>query len=635
MQTEKDQADDMNEKLVKEVEKRDKAIQEAVSMIVMLEAKVNELSQEMSLLRRDITDGSLSSLGYATDFSEPPPRNPYLDIAKVEDEDKTMTRVPSFISEKSDMTETLRSVYLNSRGSAISLSPLTVKPWEVDAPEFDLASPTFSTLSQSSFPSVYGQLGEEKIPPFATDEPSSFDGVDRVLNGLRASRAPTVTPDHPNNHMIAMQRPPSAALRRIQPITDVIARSSPLQQLERLDSSFAKSETPRPQSRDATKLGPPTTSAAHKYAREQKREARRREMIDTSGGVRLHDQALPPTPDTMSTSTLRRYKNSDDTLALHQDSLSLRSKPSSGQTADYDGSTLDTDSGAPLDPTLYDPQSELKLRDFKGGSYFETQLGISRRVRSAGSSAPPHSRGNDWSSGSENGDADVRSLQSSDIWMRQGGMPDRDEGRISPDLFGFPTSGPKGDWAPDVLFGLNSLHPMGATLDPSNSQMPDLFAGSSGMFAAGPPPPPHRRSSLKAATGSRPPSAQDRAQSTSDASPGNAARRTRRSSEVSQARAGAQTPVQQRVRSPSQPGSGRKRSQYPPITGQPNPRNGLNRIWRRSFGSGSSKVEAAPDNAPDEVVTEVRDVNGASAIPPWIVFGCHGRGPFRSYTSAN
>ncbi|EHK47055.1 hypothetical protein TRIATDRAFT_180243, partial [Trichoderma atroviride IMI 206040] len=136
LEKEKRQTEEMNETLLDELEKRDKAVEEAVAMIVMLEAKVDQLLQERNMVLQVEQEGF---------FCRQDMEQKYL---------RAINRVPSFLSEKSENTENLRNVYLGVRGSALSLARVTEGNIEVDngatngpAP----GSPTLSVLSESSF----------------------------------------------------------------------------------------------------------------------------------------------------------------------------------------------------------------------------------------------------------------------------------------------------------------------------------------------------------------------------------------------------------------------------------------------------------------------------------------------------
>lgn len=590
----------MNDNLLNELEKRDKAIEEAVRMIVMLEAKVETLSQGASLAVPH--DG-----GPSTDFEEAPLRNPYLEIVHIDDGYNTVSRVPSFISEQTEQTETLRAVYLHARNSITGFSPLSTRNSGVSSrAEQDMASPTFSNLSQSSFPSIYGW--DEDTPRFRRTKDSAH--ITGLNHANRASR-----PESPDLHARKphsreptptqpWRQPATNPARQFQSTSDFVGQQSPLQKIEYMEPNSPRrgSAHPRGHDKDApTRTGSTRSSPGWRTRREQHREALRMGICENRAGVHFHEATLPPTPDTWSTSTLRRLKTSDETLSQPYEARSDQSRVGESQASPNVANTAEGSCGARLDAKRGQRRDEGRVREFMGGSYFEPQAHVSHRSRSAGSFVSPRPSGQDWNSESEDSDGgDGRSIGTSDIWMREGTRPPRDMGRISPDLFGFPVRGPQGDWALGAMFA-KSGRSEGVNLQRAPSQMHNgiLPTDLSGTMP-GPPPAPHRSSSRKAPKGSRPSSAQDHVMGQPGSPRARMARAAKRNSESCEARAAAQIPTQDRCPSPSQPGSSRKRSHYPPIAGQQNPRSGLNRILHRSFGSiaksksdgaGSSKYE--------------------------------------------
>ncbi|TLS21558.1 uncharacterized protein PpBr36_10375 [Pyricularia pennisetigena] len=94
--------EEVNDRLVQELEKRDDAIRDAVAMIVSLEATVEKLQKERDIIR---------SLSAETYDQLPEPEDP---------DEGAFTRMPSFINDPSAKTENLRNAYLAPRANTLS-----------------------------------------------------------------------------------------------------------------------------------------------------------------------------------------------------------------------------------------------------------------------------------------------------------------------------------------------------------------------------------------------------------------------------------------------------------------------------------------------------------------------------------
>lgn len=596
LESESKEMQDMNHKLMDELEKRDKAIEEAVAMIVSLEAKVDQLIKERNMVKQVETEGFYGSSEFDDRYETSPPAGDGADHEFGRREKAlTINRMPSFMSDNNLETENLRNVYLGVRGSVLSLRRVSGGPSEADNAMLNgLASPTLSVLSESSFVSVYGQKGGDTtiIPDF--DEPLTLPGADDTslrsdVDGAAKSaysekRQPPVIIHHQQHP--ATGRPVQRDQVQAQDWAQPDARSL-----------YSQTGGYYPQGRNMSK--------------EEKRASLRTVMTDNpinNGGVRIHhDHVLPPTPDTISSSMLRRFKNSNDTL--------------SGQQEANDNSW-----GAPLEPQdrllTPEPQAGVSLRDnappppahsASRQSSYNLDIGAHiSRPRSAGDTTTGSRRRRDsWHSD----DSDAKSLQSSvDIWIRQGSKPAA-EGRTSPDLFGFPTSASNGGgWATDALFDPKAVaRRLGAM--PSTDHMHDLLSLREALFSPNlPPPPPNRRSSLF----------------TSDQLGGNWStqldnnlRNLRRNSDAADLRHETRTPVQQKPQAPSS-----DKKNYPPNSWQA-PRSGINRLFRRSIDKGSTEcntcaVEEATVNSPEAPAWVARsgvvEADRSGATPPPIQF---------------
>lgn len=317
----------MNEQLVAELEKRDQAIEEAMSIIAALESRVERLEDERNAVRS--INGACDS-GYFSklhgdentqdrDRSTPKRCGGEDKVEQSGTPSRAVPRMPSFLSDQSEGADALRSLYMpddKGRGllSVPSLSQLNEENGNGERPEETdgMNSPRLSVLSESSFVSVYG---EKNLALEGLDLSDGAGGAS--LDGRRHRKSSSIEKwvdgrVHVNN--TAPKRVPSpkvANLRKGQfnSILDILeSPQSPLQVLER---TLKKNKG---------RLGPgyilngsmslDVRGANGGQERGTEREVLRRTEMTSFG--RQH--VLPPTPDTISTNTLRRYKNSNETL---------------------------------------------------------------------------------------------------------------------------------------------------------------------------------------------------------------------------------------------------------------------------------------------------------------------------------
>ena len=175
----------INDSLVKELEKRDEAVREAVEMIVDLEAK-NDALQIQTLDQRPSTHSDSGYGGLETpkvippssppDFQAPltplsarPAAAPY--TAR---QSNSRNRIPSFVSDANAGTQALREAYLdparNLRPVKSFMSILSERESNQGDILRDLGSPRLSVLSESSFPSIYGMTRAKQ-----SEQPSLFE----------------------------------------------------------------------------------------------------------------------------------------------------------------------------------------------------------------------------------------------------------------------------------------------------------------------------------------------------------------------------------------------------------------------------------------------------------------------------
>lgn len=179
---------ELNDSLVKELEHRDEAVQEAVSIICDLEER---LEQMQHLQQNPCNQQGISEISRAASVS-PCPRS-VLSPAKYDNKPPTKPsparRIPSFVGDQKPATRALRSVYLEPKPilhAAKSFASLTSQRDDIDKSVSDvdtLDSPCLSVLSKSSFPSIYDLPRSEKSGKFEDNElalpDSQLDNISR------------------------------------------------------------------------------------------------------------------------------------------------------------------------------------------------------------------------------------------------------------------------------------------------------------------------------------------------------------------------------------------------------------------------------------------------------------------------
>ncbi|CAG9936841.1 unnamed protein product [Clonostachys rosea f. rosea IK726] len=622
LRSEKCAAEELNNKLAEEVEKRDKAVEEAVAMIVTLEARIEELTKGNSHLGRRAEPQGLYSppdVDYSSQGLAPAPE--IIDPRWMDFDGRSINRMPSFLSDQSENTENLRNVYIGARGSLISLPRVSESALDMHTdPINGLSSPTLSVLSESSFVSVYGQKGQDLTLPSTIDEPLSLDGMSHDMGKQDSLGRLRVTGEaRPVDSRTESPASRMHGSSQFQPIASLMG-GSPLQKIEKMDPAYSpRRQTPQPTNRamkppptsDGTKVAP---SLGRRATLETKREALRRVITDTPGGVSLHESGMPPTPDTISSATLNRMKHSNDTLGNRSFSGGSERNGYPMEAADSKGVTPMSSSPVVVKPAHSHKQSHKSpvVHTSDPWSHLAREI---QRPRSADESTVSHRREHRWSM--DSADTENTFESSLDIWLRAGGGKAQADDRGSPDMFGFPGGSSMGSWGMNAIMGHgNDPKPEGHPVN--GKQLEELFSVQQALFGTGPPSPPNRRSSLQARAGQNNNKAeQEQKPSQHEAVQkffGRRPRHARRNSDDAQMRAGMKTPVQAQFFQPPKqsPNCSQKRqqTQYPPIAGQHGARNGLTRLWRRSFGAGAS-LPPADGPIPDNSEMPARDVPNA------------------------
>lgn len=361
---EQSELQDVNDELLKELEKRDQAIEEAVRIICLLEGEVDRMKKEREGVQAFDDVFGDDYFGEQDAIPSSPP-----EIMK--SASNRLPRMPSFLSENSEGAEALRSLYLPYPTNSEDLLP-KLQEQEVEHDLMD--SPRLSLLSESSFISVYGDKNFTLGKSIEEDElPHHESAVEKWVDERpMASSSPRPTPPLRKNQYLS--------------INDVVA--SPLQRLEKLKVNMEKMSN---NSSLATKLDRPTVKDKAKS-----KELRR---VFTDQSSFEHQQTLPPTPDTISTGTLRHYQASTETL--HQNSASrelISSRDASFQRPRSAGETITSR----RDGHGWDTPSQETLTSYLSHSTEENNNGTTRLQATPKRIMTPHlfnfasTAGNEW-----------------------------------------------------------------------------------------------------------------------------------------------------------------------------------------------------------------------------------------------
>ena len=399
---------EVNEQLLAELEKRDQAVEEAVGIIVNLEDKVETLMEDREAVRT--IDAQYDS-GYFRESHEPSSSPPTTDAkaTPLKVDSRPVARMPSFLSEQSEGTEALRSLYLpHNRSHSDATLPKLPEEAGADIPD----SPRLSVLSESSFLSVYG---DKRLPPASEETDGEVDSPPRTHRksfsvekwvGERPAHDPTP---------VKTARVDGIRKNGFLSINDVL--ESPLQRLEKLRHTLEKHNT-------SLTRAPERSRSLRESERLRSEDNRKpRELLGFTDKASFdHYQGLPPTPDTISTSTLRHHQNSNDTL---------------GQQADANGRTF-------LSSTSTFPNRS-------------NQSAVSLRPRSAGETVTSRREGHGWDT-----QEDLTETGSQSSTASASAYPAQPQRKaiMPPDLFTFSNLDSRDEmsnWGRDMMFNDSHL----------------------------------------------------------------------------------------------------------------------------------------------------------------------------------
>lgn len=519
LQAEKDRAEQTGDQLVREMEKRDKALEEAVQMIIGLENRIELLLREREMMRQlDAGTALLSQLADSpstTLVDQDTTKKPQPDVASPEKHN--LPRMPSFLSDRTETTENLRNFYLNNHGSLLSLAKTDTR-----AGNNGFVSPSMSILSESSFVSIYGQKAfqDSSSPPDILRKPLS-----RLGDGGQRSVSLPMAKFMPNKSQWSEHLKSSDDAKGV---LDASGRASGPQDSKRSTAHLPAGHDAATGAKSCADIDrsstarPTNTHPLLRLGNSKERPPSNRKII--SDDLILNQQhCLPPTPDTVTSSMLNHGQNSHTTSRRGPDGDDLNRLLSSRPSVEHADDTTrwrfrSADIAQPPSVTAFTGGQERSST-----TYYESQLSPFRRPHSAGETTISR-HNNDWDSCSED---DICSEASSfDYWMREGLRPSlggatkiqkdhMSAARNPPDLFGFPS---EKEWPSyDILDAPSGLGRLGAnaSFSPAVDAMPQsLPSPEEGIFGAGlagsslprpsgtaiAPPAPYRRSSLRART---------------------------------------------------------------------------------------------------------------------------------------
>lgn len=329
----------INSLLVEELEKRDKAIQEAADIICELEEKVEDYEEARATETRPSTAHADSGYAGTETQEQVPPSSP--PEVTINDQTSRQTpahaaaasarlgsamqastparprREPAFLTSQKPSTTALRSVYLDagkdlhpvkSFNSILSKRASTID--EQALADEVLNSPRLSALSESSFPSIYGKNGET---PEKFDWENEADLPDRERPyGSAHSRQDSISRV---NQWIedreSMADTPSKSNRISSPLQTETILESPHQLRKnagRSMHSLASAATATAASAKADSLRTP--ASIRPFSALGGRQNQMPRTPAAPGSPVFGEDSFPPTPDSVSTRMLRMSRSS-------------------------------------------------------------------------------------------------------------------------------------------------------------------------------------------------------------------------------------------------------------------------------------------------------------------------------------
>ncbi|KAK5174032.1 uncharacterized protein LTR77_001112 [Saxophila tyrrhenica] len=338
----------INSQLVEELEKRDKAVEEAMDIICDLEDKVADMEDRRSATRPSTANADSGYAGTETHEPVPPssppepishPKTPHVKQRQPPPAASAAAtkllgavngptparprREPHILSQKKPSTHALRSVYLETSQALHPVqsfnSLLTRRESKLEDEEAVLDSPRLSVLSESSFPSIYspkeqtspdkcaweGDADDMTVSPHGPSAHLRQDSIKRVSQWMEERDQVTDTPSK-SNHI----SPPISQFAGLdlQP-SSPIKRPVDTAQFQSLAKTLSNDTATTSKSSDSMQNG---VSYIKPFPIRTERQLQpMKESRPTSfAGPMFGEPLLPPTPDSASTRMLRASRSS-------------------------------------------------------------------------------------------------------------------------------------------------------------------------------------------------------------------------------------------------------------------------------------------------------------------------------------
>ncbi|KAK8215374.1 hypothetical protein M8818_001995 [Zalaria obscura] len=366
----------IQEELVAELEKRDRAVEEAVGIICAHEATIEEMRGKMVQLMEDLGGDTgycgsevlelvqqpssppdlpstlastiLPKTGLHVPERHCPPAASALQSRRI----GSLQRTPSFLLDKQPSTQALRAVFLaetrelqtvksfNSLRSRIETDDGHDKGLDV------LMSPRLSVLSESSFPSIYNRSPrkgddtkeEEPRQEFEMGREREVEEEERVIEG-RYTREDSITRVNQWIESASPRSTPSKSQQLLKPLSPRLQHRSPLQQTDHQSHQSQSYHSVETALAPPASLHPQPNISAHRTGMQHQQQQQQQQPKTPLEAPQFASPLMPPTPDTVSTRMLRRSRESID-------KTSQRSQ--------------DQNTHAPQTELIYQPQARLQ-----------------------------------------------------------------------------------------------------------------------------------------------------------------------------------------------------------------------------------------------------------------------------------
>lgn len=331
----------INSQLVEELEKRDKAVEEAMDIICDLEDQVTDVQERNSATRPSTANADSGYAGTETHEQVPPssppelikhskaplvahrqpPRAASAATTKLLGAVNGVTparprREPHILSQKKPSTHALRSVYLETAQALHSVqsfnSLLTKRESRNDDAEPILDSPRLSVLSESSFPSIYSPKAGLSPEKYTWEDDGADAAVPRESSvHLRQDSIKRVSQWMDDRDLV--DETPSKSNRISPPMSQLSGLASSSHKRPVDTAQFQSLAKTLSNGSTATQISGPADGVSYikPFPMSTDRHSQKKQERPTSfAGPMFGEPLLPPTPDSASTRMLRGSRSS-------------------------------------------------------------------------------------------------------------------------------------------------------------------------------------------------------------------------------------------------------------------------------------------------------------------------------------